>query len=95
MDDLLALVGREVLGSAEDAIVDVTVELAERGELPTSLRTAAHEPEDKLLVRLRTDRRGTAVSPTVAYLESGAARQLASALIRAADRADDLDAFRR
>lgn len=95
MEDLLPLVGREVLGSAEDGIVDLTVELAERDELATGLRTGAHEPEDKRLVRLRTDRRAAAVSPTVAYLESGAARQLAAALTRAADRAEDLDACHR
>jgi hypothetical protein len=63
MDDLLALVGREVLGSTGDAVADLTVELAERGDLPTRLRTGVHEPEDKRLVRLRTDRRGAAASP--------------------------------
>src|SRR3954453_15923384 len=90
MDALQAVVGREVLGSADGGIVDLTVELARRGEVPARWRTGVLEPEDKLLVRLRGDGRGPALAPTVAYLESGAARQLASTLIRAADLADDL-----
>jgi hypothetical protein len=88
---LLAPVGREVIGSTNTGIVDFTVDLAERADLPTACRTGVHEPEDKRLVRLRIDRRNATAAPAVSYLESGAARQLAAALTQAAAIADDLD----
>jgi hypothetical protein len=91
MDHLLAPVGREVIASTDDGIVDLTVDLADRADLPAACRTGVHEPEDKQLVRLRSDRRDATVGPTMTYLESGAARQLASVLTHAADIADDLD----
>ena len=87
--DLPIPIGREVTSTSDHAVIDVTVEL-----IP---RTAGYddgvcrrEPLDKSLIRLRADRRDSAEAPAQAYLESGTARQLAAALIRAADVVDDL-----
>lgn len=82
-------VGREVISASDDSVVDLTVELVARATSPNASRVAA-EPADKRIVRLRGDRRDAAGGPSLAYLESGGARQLAAALVRAADIVDEL-----
>ena len=91
MNDLPTPVAREVVAFADEELVDLTVEVAHRKHLGRSLEGHC-EPEDKKLVRLRGDWRNSASKPTIASMESGRARQLAAALLRAADIAEDLDA---
>lgn len=95
MEHVSTPIGREIIASTEDAVMDLTVDLADRVDIRREGCTAPCEPADKLLVRLRGDWRDAAGGPTLSYLESGTARQLAAALIRAADIADDLDYPRR
>ncbi len=83
-------VGREIVSASDDFVVDLTVEIVPRGTSPSTWPALAVEPADKRIVRLRGDRRDAAGAPSLAYLESGCARQLAAALVRAADIVDEL-----
>ena len=83
-------VGREITVESGGSMLDVTVELVARPP-GTSRITSAWEPLDKLLIRVRADRRDGGGPPAYLDLESAATRQLAATLTKAADIADDLD----
>jgi hypothetical protein len=84
--------GREIRANTDAGRVDITVELTRPYRNGRYRRVDAHQEQDVCVrVTFEPAPANAESTPMSAYLSSGASRQFAATLIRAADQADRLD----